>query len=717
MLSLILWAQLAIAKPPADSVYSSPALRALIAGAAVANRRAPDSLESYTSHIETETSLIIRDTLGRELTGEVEQMATAARWERGGRYDLHIVGYRSQSVGVPYSTLSIVKGWTVPSLYGERLSLGAYFARGTAQRTGSKTGDTLIAVHPFARDRDRYYRFSGGDTVTVLHAGARDIPIVRIRVIPDIHTPTRLGAFDGEIDLDADRKQIVRMRGQFVTVGGKTPTGVKVLRATLGLTAAAYVEFVNAEVDGKYWLPAFQRTEFQAQFAMFGQSRPVFRLVSTIRDIAVNDTGLVTPDSAYRPRVVITWAPSDSVDRFNSWSQALGAQSGSVHSDDFDDLAPDAWKTTGPPRLDLFPTSASRLFRFNRVEGLYLGLAPSVDFRSLAPGLSAGVEGGWALTEKTARGGAFVNYRHRENTIGARVERQLATTNDFALPLSDDPGINALLASIDDYDYVDRSLALVSATRIFGSLSSGLLTVQLGGGRDRSEFTRLTKGLFGSGRFRPNRGVAEGDYGLAMADLEFHPNVNGDFATPGIGLRLHHELGAGDLDWQRTELSVAARKYLGPISVALHADGGMLFGSTLPPQKLFELGGNELLPGYDYKQFAGDRAALFRTYLNYRSGYLKRPLRVRSFYLPALNPGIGASIQGGWAELSSAAARQAALGLGVVNGVAVSAPTNGIRATAGAGLTFFSDLVHVGVARPIDRPAKWRFVIGYGPAF
>src|SRR5258706_12842459 len=118
MLIVLLWAQLAVAKPAADSTYSSPALRALIAGAAVANHRAPDSLKSYTSRIETEASLIIRDTLGRELTGEVEQMATAAKWERGGRYDLHIIGYRSQSVGVPYSTLSIVKGWTVPSLYG-----------------------------------------------------------------------------------------------------------------------------------------------------------------------------------------------------------------------------------------------------------------------------------------------------------------------------------------------------------------------------------------------------------------------------------------------------------------------------------------------------------------------------------------------------------------------------------------------------------------------
>lgn len=713
MLGILLLAQLAAARPAADSTYSSPALRALIEAAAVANRRAPDSLKGYTSHIETEASLIIRDTLGRELTGEVEQMATAARWERGGRYDLHIVGYRSQNVGVPYSTLSVVRAWTVPSLYGERLSLGAYFTH-AQQRTGR---DTLVAVHPFARDRDKYYRFSGGDTVATLRAGSRNIPIVRIHVQPDIRGSTRLGAFDGEIDLDAQRKQIVRMRGQFVTQGGKESRGEKIARVAFGMTAAAYVEFVNAEIAGKYWLPAFQRTEFQAEFAVFGQTRPVFRLVSTISGIVVNDTGVFVPDSAELRRVIVSWAPSDSVSRFKEWNTDIGSQSASVHSDDFDDLAPDRWKKTGPPRFDFFPRSTSRLFRFNRVEGLYLGLAPSVDFRSLVPGLTASVYAGWAFTEETVRGGAYASYHKNENTFGVRAERALENTNDFELPLTSDPGFSALLGSVDNYDYVDRSTAMASLTRTLGSLNTGLLTLQAGAGRDRPETSRLTKGVFGSSRFLPNRGVAAGNYALGVAELELHPNVTGDFAMPGLGAKVHHEVGAGDIDWQRTELSLAARKIFGPFSVALHGDGGLVLGDNPPPQQLFELGGNELLPGYAYKQFAGDRAALFRTYLNYSSDLFKRPIRVRNFVLPGLNPGLGASVQGGWTELSSAGARAAALQLGIVNGQPVSTATNGVRATAGAGVTFFSGLIHIGAARPIDRAAPWKFVIGYGPAF
>ncbi len=405
MLILFAFAQLALAQGPADSIYSSPALRAMVAAAASANHEPPPELRGYRSHIETESSLLLRDTLGREHTAEVEQFATQATWEREGRYQLHIVGYRSQSVGVPYSTLSIVRAWTVPSLYGERLSLGAYLARG-------RESDSLIAVHPFAADRDNYYEFSDGDTVAVLRVGTRRIPIARIRVHPRLRGRTGLAVFDGEIDIDAQRMQIIRMRGQFVVVEQR-PARAALLARLAGLVPVAYIEFVNAEIGGKYWLPAFQRTEFQASIAILGQTRPVFRIVSTISDIVVRDTGAAS-DSIVGQRIAIDWAPSDTLNSYSAWNQDLGVQSGSVHADDFIDMAPDAWRLDGPPRIEPFPNSAARLFRFNRVEGLYLGLAPSVEFRSMAPGVSAGVYGGWAFTEQTARGGIYATDQTRQ---------------------------------------------------------------------------------------------------------------------------------------------------------------------------------------------------------------------------------------------------------------------------------------------------------------
>jgi hypothetical protein len=689
------------AATPVDSTYASAALHALVARAATENRFPPAALKAYRSRIETELSLLIRDTLGRERSAEVE---------RGDRYDLHIVGYRSQNIGVPYSTLSLVRGWTVPTLYGDRLSLGAYFS-------SSRRNDTLVAVHPFSSDRDRFYRFSGGDTVATLRSGSRTISVVRIHVHPDIRGSTRLAAFDGEIDLDAERAQIVRMRGRMVVVGGRTATRT-MMGQRFGVVAAAYVEFVNAEINGAYWLPAFQRTEFQANFPVFGQTRPVFRLVSTIGSIAVTDTGLPAQTAdAYTPRVVVTWAPSDSVNAFREWRRELGGLSNSVHADDFDDIAPDAWRATGSPRIELFPSTMSRVLRFNRVEGLFTGVAPSINFRSVVPGLSAGAFGGWAWSERTARGGAFVSL-HRANAIyGARAERSLASTNDFAPPFADDPGLGALFSSLDNFDYVDRRSATFSVARVLGSLDRGLASVQVGLVSDRAEQTRILRGLFGAEDFRFNRGVDEGTSMVYSADVELHPNVSGEFVQPGLGAWAHAEAGRGDLDWTRSELRLTGRKYFGPVSVVAQAEGGLVSGSSPPPQQLFELGGDQSLPGYDYKEFVGDRAALFRVFGSYRLNIWQRPRRVwRNFLMPGVSPGIATSVQGGWSELSSPGAIAAARRL-TPFGLPIARPTDGARATVGAGLTFFSDMIHVGVARPVDRAARLRFVAGFGTAF
>jgi hypothetical protein len=709
MFPLLLYAQIASAVS-VDSAYASLAVRHLVERAAVENRFPPAALRSYRSRVETELSLLVRDTLGRERSAEVEQLATDALWTRGDRYDLHIIGYRAQNVGVPYSTLSLVRAWTVPTLYGERLLLGAYFSR-------SRRSDTLRAVHPFSSDREQFYQFSGGDTVATLRAASRTISVVRLRVRPNLREPTRLGVFDGEIDLDADRAQIIRMRGQMVVVGG-APSKRAAIAQRVGFVAAAYVEFVNAEINGAYWLPTFQRTEFQANFPIFGQARPVFRLVSTVGSITVNDTATIAASDSIVPRVTVTWAPSDSVNAFREWQHSIGSLSSSVHADDFDDVAPDAWRTNGPPRIDFFPSSMSRILRFNRVEGLFTGVAPSVNFRALVPGLSAGVFGGWAWSEQTARGGGFVAYRRANTIYGVRAERMLASTNDFSPPLADDPGFNALVGSIDNYDYVDRRSAMLSLTRVIGSVDRGLVTVQFGAVKDGGERTRISRGLFGTTDFRQNRGAVDGTSLMSIADIELHPNVSSEFVQPGVGSRVHFEAGSGDLDWTRTEIELFARRYLGPISLAASASGGLVASDAPPPQRLFELGGDESLPGYEYKQFAGDRAALFRLFTSYRFGIWQRPKRVwRNFLIPGLSPGIAASVQGGWTELSSSAARIAASRLVGNAQSLIPEETNGSRATVGAGLTFFSDVLHFGLARPVDRAAPLRFVAGFGAAF
>lgn len=749
MLVTFLVLQLAAATP-SPPTYSTPALEAFIGAAATANRAPPSDLLGYRARIESELSLLVRDSLGRERVAQVEQVAMTATWDRGADYQLRVVGYRSQTVGVPYSALSIARSWTVPYLYGDRLTLGVDVGqtasppkRGTggADSSGRKSsGDTLRAIHPLAADRAGYYRYSGGDTVAVLHSRARAIPIMRVRVTPQLDSVSgavRIGAFDGEIDFDAERHEIVRMRGQFVASAQSRGRRFSVARLP-GVVAVAYVELVNAEIDGRYWLPSFQRSEFQATFAPLGAQRSIFRLVSRFRDMNVTATfaagDSVRADSAtvvqaegrpsgYRRR--LSFAPSDSVSRYGEWAEPLGAATGKVSASDFDDLAPDAWRSKGAPRFELAPTKLEEVFRFNRVEGVYTGVAAGERFRDAVPGLAAHAYGGWAWTERTARGGFSVTYGSGRWTTVARADRSLARTNDFTPPLENGgEGFGALFAGVDDQDYVDRRVATLGLTRMLGSTHGGLVMVEGGVGDDQLEVARLGRSPVVGGHFRLNRGSLPGRYARGAVTIELHPDVTGVYLEPGIGMVGSYEIAGGGLRWQRGEVTLAARRNLSDFVIAARANAGVVAGEPLPAQQLFELGGENALPGYDYKAFAGDRAAAAGVLAAYSFPLLRRPWRiVRSLVIPGLSPGIAAGVQGGWTELSTSSARAAVRVLGSGGSIdcvlsdECPVATDGIRATVDARLTFFGGLVGVGVARPIDHAARWRLAFRFGQEF
>jgi hypothetical protein len=662
-------------------------------------------------------SLLMRDTLGRERAAQIEQLASGVRWTRGSEYAMHVVGYRAQSLGPSISTLSFLTGWTEPSLYGERILLGAQFI---ASRRKGQTRDSLFAVHPFASDRDLFYRFSGGDTVTTLRSPGRAIPIVRIHVTPHLRDSTRFAAFSGEVDVDATRHQIVRMRGQFVVLG-KLKSGRSLIQRVPGVVAVAYSEFVNAEIDQKYWLPASQRTEFQTTIAALGRDRAVMRIVSRFNDYHVDDTSAVTAsnDSLHIPHRT-TWASSDSVSHFNNWESSLGDATTTAKASDFDDIGPDAWKVTGATRVELAPTNWDNVVRYNRVEGLFTGIETNVRMRSAFPGFTYGGAIGWAWTEKTLKGAAHASLKRGLNNFSLGVERSLASTNDFTIAgQAKSAGIGGAFGSLDDFDYVDRVSALGTLSHIVGSLDRALITAQMGAGSDREETARLDHGLIGGGKFRPNRGIDEGSYALGAVVVDIHPGSSDEFVQAGFGARLRYEVGHGDLDWQRVTVGISAREYFGPITIALNADGGAVIGKKIPPQTLFELGGSEILPGYGYKEFAGDQAALFRGFSSYTLPMLRAPRRIwRTLYMPGLAPGFAAGIQGGWTRMSSDAARASVARLGTLpDGELLSRETDGIRSTFGFGATLFSGNLHFGIARPIDRPAAWKFVAGFGPSF
>jgi hypothetical protein len=723
-LALLFWggggtpcvAQLPTSRPAPDS-----ALAALISDASRVNAQIPGRLQAYRARIESEMSLVVLDSGGRERTAQVEQVASDVRWRAPDRYDQRVIGYRSQSIGPTFSLMSFFGGWTIPTLYGNRLQLGV-----TPTTDPNKPVAGLrqsLAVHPLAFSRDTYYVFTGGDTAVTLFSNGRRIPIVHVRVTPRDNPPGDAILFLGDMYIDADWKQITRMRGRLVEVRNGKAT-IKAGSRVPGVSGASFVELVNVEVNGEYWLPAFQRTEIQARIGTFGDFRTLLRIISRFDDYRPNDSSWTGPEAPPGVRQNLTFASARNQERFGDWQRPLGAASTDVYYSEFDDLAPQGWQTdTQAGGLRFRPRALGDVFRFNRIEGVFTGVA--LESQLPAKGLTARGGVGWAWAERTARGMVGMQQRRGRTNIGLSAERSLAHTNDFQLPFSWGATLSALLGSNDDFDYLDRRSATLSVTRTLGANRRSLFLVEAGPARDAAVTQNISRGLFvaRNGGFRPNRGIREGSYLRTAASLELDPEVSGLFVDRGVGARIHYERADGRLRWQRAELRTAIRRELGPFQLYARADAGAVFGGVAP-QAMFEIGSGEGLSAYGYKEFGGDRAMLSRAVLGYTLPFLRAPIHLPSnLIVPGIAPGLAAGIHAAWTDVSSVAAENALRELGTrvdsATGLPVplSRPTDGVRASAEFLVTFFNGALAAGVARPIDRQGPWKFTARMGQGF
>jgi hypothetical protein len=403
MLILKIAAMLAFQQQPAlqtpDSVYETPALAALVGRAAAENALPPRDLSGYRARIETELSFVQLEPDGRETLLQLEQLASDLYWRRDGGMLQEMLGYRSQTLGATFSGLSFFDvPWLVPTLYGERLDLVR-----TSGPSRSESGALLHrrAMHPFSARRDEVYRFTGGDTVDIINLPDRTLHIVRIRVNAR-GTPARPTLlFEGDIDLDAERLHIVRMKGRLIP-SGRSGTFLDAIAQGM-----LFVQFETAEWDGRYWLPREERFEAQA-VSRLSEGRIVFRVVSRFVDVWPNDPDAVAraADPREHPYGLIRGSENlGALSNFTDWEIDIGTLSGDVNARDFDEYAPPSMVPTGEPRLTLSTRHFSQMFRINLVEPVFTGLGMTYDFGNTAPGMLLRVHGGYAWNEGAVRGG------------------------------------------------------------------------------------------------------------------------------------------------------------------------------------------------------------------------------------------------------------------------------------------------------------------------
>lgn len=721
MLPFVVLAQFAAADPSAAS--ANRRVDDLVA-LATSRNAAPAVLAGYRAQVESEIAVLTRRGDGEETALSVEQTRNTVTWRGRARFSQHVTAYRARQAGPSLSALAVLRtSWLIPSLYGNDFAglFGSAGAPASRAQEGERQGRGKVAVHPFGPAGARTYRFTGGDTIAVLRTERRAIPVVRILVEPQpLRDSESRVVFRGEIDLDADRGEIVRMRGQFVTRDRNGPQRQRLL--VLPVEVLAYVDLESVEINGEYWLPRTQRIETHVNLGGIAEGRSVFRIVSRFRShealeaVTFRESAgmLEAPAGGGAVAHQLTFAGRDSLTRPATWWTPLGMATETVRGDDFADVS-EPPQPTGSSRIAWRAQRLADVVRFNRVEGWATGGAVRY---AASPRLSLDGQGTWAWTERAVRGRLELASRDSARTrrLFIRAGRTLDITNDFTAPRDSGGAFLAALAGIDDYDYVDRRSLLIASDWI--APRTGVLRVEAGVGSDRAAAARLTSGPFGSETpLRPNRGVDPGTWVRAAVTAEWNPAVNAGFVSSGVGAMVRTEAAGGELHWTRATARVNARVAAAGLLWALRIDGGFLAGGDPPPQQLFELGGGAAFPGYGYKEFAGDRALAAHLRGAWQLPVGRAPVRLLGCTcLAAPAPELAVTWHGAAlaAGTPAALASMARLRPDSSGTEAAPRPTDGLKSSVELGLRFFGGAATIALVRPVDTRGRWRPAVVLG---
>ena len=698
--------------------------------AAAANQAMARAGRGYRAVVETESATMGRWEARVEGAEILERASSLVSWSPDGGFRQHVAGWRSSTNGIPLTRLATVRlGWVIPATNGERLEVIPRNGpvRTMLEETRSGPLAPRIAVHPLASDRESFYHYEGGAAVSRTIDGTEQ-QVLAIEVTPAAGVAPTMLIFVGEMDLDPETRALVRLHGRIMPAGA---TSRRLLAPSLSSEpAATLVELINQRLSDGSWAPRVQRFEIESISSRSWGYGSALRIISRFHDaepLTRAPPGGVSTGAT--TGYELSSASKDSLRGFRGWRAPAGSMTGDVSGDDFGRFRSSRVRPTGRPVVTVQGYFPGEFLRVNKVEGLFTGISLLAWMRDAAPGLAFHLTGGRAWSEKTFRGRGGVGFRSGPWTIDAGGGRILDVTNKFRNQF-DNPVLGALVGR-DSWDYLDRVGGGLFVTRRLDR-SGSVLRVDAAALEDRALTRHMTKSLAGF-RLRENRGITEGSYFRTRVLLDLNPEVSPGFARNGVGFRGEAEHAGGDLDYTRVEARVAGRASLSRLSIFARLHGGAVFGDRPPPQQLFEIGGPAGLPGYEYKEFAGDRAVLFRTRITWALPLLDTRSRMgKNATFPALAPAISVGFQAGVADVRTAGGPAAVAALGLKRddktGALITDPQSGLPLPASVAsgklhpsvdvrFGFFGDALAVGVARALERGRKTKLIFAYGRQF
>ena len=505
------------------------------------------------------------------------------------------------------------------------------------------------ALHPFADDALRFYRFAVTDSLQLV-TPSRSVRAYQLRVEPKQYGPSLVA---GNMWLDAATGDVVRFDmiflGDYVwesphegSPGDSARARKESAQAERYLTVEAQIEY--ALVDQQYWMPYRQLLAVTAEIPWFVNVAIPARAVTTFSEYTVNanppivfqvpETAL-SGDDAPRRQVVVKGSPrgigvdvehEDREQRFERgyfraglWSEGRWemdvppADSLLAHEWDtqleatldaaeegrlreaFADLSrleeelPPEW--TGRRRLALAWENAAEIVRFNRVQGLSAGVGyrfrPGVDFTSVLATARFG------LSDLRPTGTLTWRRDGPAGRLDVKGFHSVTESESWSGGLGIGNSLNALVVGNDDADYY-----LTTGGGVSFQWNHGLLRdVEVELSYERHESMQVSTGsiiadVWGNRAFQANPAVSEGWF--AHGRLSRHGRVGPVSLAPGVEV-VAGEVGSAGRAWTSVGIPFTV---LG-LGGALRLKAAITRGDSLP-QLASRLGGPATVRGYTY---------------------------------------------------------------------------------------------------------------------
>jgi len=640
-------------------------------------RRAETSADTALASYQADARGYVYFYLDRRDTGDrtlvkTDQVALDVYWKAPAFSKQRIVGLRDEkklptSINYHLDHLSVVQ-----DNFGERIRLG----------DGDEVRDVL---HPAARGSEAFYRFRVADSLSIRLPGAAEpVRVYEVRVRPrDMDQP----AFLGSVFVDQRRGDLVRMDFTF------TPSSY----------VDRYLDYINISLDNglwkeRFWLPNQQQVEIRRQLPELDfPAGGVIRATMRVSNYRFNQP--IADDFFRGPKVVAVPQTQREAFAFEQGLYEELREQGIGPDTELAEVRRQAMELARARMLSGLPASrldvgtASETLRYGRAEGAVVGAG--LAFRP-SEGLAARVRGGYAFGAEHALAEAGGHWSMGAAGLDATAYYNLP--RDVGVAPAASGVVNTLSALLAGEDYTDPYYVRGGELRLRAPLAPGW-TLSAAGRAEAHRSAALTSdfSLLGDG-FRRVAGIDRGT--LLGATLGARRAIPSDVAAGwGAGVTLE----AGRLDGEdadrgflRPMVDAQWLRRWTPRDALLELDGaaGTALGD-LPRQGLFLLGGRGTVPGFRFRSFGGDRFALARATA---SAELAAPwLRGRL---------LGAA---GWTDVGDAGERALAAW--------PARTTDGVRASIGAGLGIFYDIVRVDLARGLGRDGRWEVVVETRPTF